>query len=186
MANISCKGSRRRGYVTCLLQIATVIMSASTLGSVAMAASPSVDRRAISKLTQEWLTQGWRHLAEDPAFDFKTRLGRFYDWTAKDVYLFDDFDPQKRIARSPADYGAVWNAALPALKTFSNRVIGEPDIQVAGDLAVETVIYEITFELGDGKVRQNRILDTVVWRRGAAGWKIIREQGSGLLSKVLP
>ena len=142
---------------------------------------PQTDKAVIRSLINDWLIVGWRHLPTDPPFSFAARLSKYYDWSAKDLYLFDDFDEQKRVARSPAEYGAIWDAALPSMKLLSNKVLGQ-DILVSGNLAVDTVNYEITIDTGSGPSKRST-LDTVVLRRGPQGWKIIREQGAVLTDK---
>ncbi|HOO22022.1 MAG TPA: nuclear transport factor 2 family protein [Kiritimatiellia bacterium] len=145
------------------------------------AGSIEADKIEIKRLATEWLEVGWRHMPGDPPFNFKRQLSKFYDWESKDVYLFDDIDPQKRVARSPGAYGAIWDEMLQGWN-FSNKVEPINDVLVSGDIAVAPVFYNITVDLGK-EILKSRILSMVTFRRTADGWKIIREQGSGL-SKV--
>ncbi|MBB6122982.1 ketosteroid isomerase-like protein [Sphingobium subterraneum] len=147
-------------------------------------ASDEADKQEIRRLATEWLEYGWRHLPTDPAFNFRERLGKFYDWDASGVYLFDDFDQKKRVARSPAEYGAIWDEALKGI-VFSNRIEPVEDIVISGNLASAPVYYNITLDMGD-RMMNGRILSMVVWHRTPAGWKIIREQGSGLSMTSTP
>lgn len=39
------------------------------------------DIAVLESLVRDWVDIGWRHSADEP-FDFRERLGDFYDWTS--------------------------------------------------------------------------------------------------------
>lgn len=53
--------------------------------------------------------------AGDGLLNFRENLGRFDDWSSPEVVLYDDFDPQYRIVRSAAEYGAILEPCLSSL-----------------------------------------------------------------------
>lgn len=135
----------------------------------------------IRELITEWALVGWRHLETDPPYVFRDRLGKFYDWESSDVILHDNADAQRRVTTSAAEYAAIWDEMVPSLKTLSNRLLGEPDIMVEGNLALVSVKFASRFEGADGTVDEAPTLSSLVLRRGPDGWKIFREHGSSLV-----
>lgn len=147
----------------------------------ATAGSSDTDVDDIRELITEWALVGWRHLETDPQYVFRDRLGKFYDWESSEVILHDNADAQRRVTTSATEYGAIWDEMVPSLKTLSNRLLGEPDIMVEGDLALVSVKFASRFESADGTVDEAPTLSSLVLRRGPDGWKIFREHGSSLV-----
>ncbi|MFF0146732.1 hypothetical protein [Amycolatopsis sulphurea] len=54
-----------------------------------------------------WLW-GWDRNPGDPQFDLRAVQGEFYDWQDEDLLLYDDADPQHRVARSAEEYRSMW------------------------------------------------------------------------------
>lgn len=139
---------------------------------------PADGAASVTALHREWILVGWEKQAGDPPFDFKARLGKYYDWSATDMLLYDDFDPQYRVAKDPAEYGAIWTPPFTALKSARHAVIDGPDI-VAGDgMVASTLEFAARLEEADGKVTGIRTRSSLVWRCSADGWKIVREHNS--------
>lgn len=136
------------------------------------------DRATVAALHREWILVGWEHKASDRPFSFRRKLGRYYDWSANDVLLYDDFDPQHRIVRSAAEYGAIWDPSFAALRTAHHRVTMEPVVLVSNDLATSTLQFTARLERKDGKVTGIRTLSSLVWRKIGTDWKIVREHNS--------
>jgi hypothetical protein len=80
--------------------------------------------------------------------------------------LYDDFDPQRRVVRSPAAYGAIWEQPFSALQSAEHRVVSGPSVLVSGDLATATLEFAARLTGGDGKVTGIRTFSSLVWRRG--------------------
>ncbi|PMR74082.1 hypothetical protein [Billgrantia endophytica] len=49
---------------------------------------------------------GWEKHRGD-SFDFRQRLGHLYHWDSSDVMLYDNFDPQHRVARLETAEGEI-------------------------------------------------------------------------------
>lgn len=137
------------------------------------------DVRILLDLARDWVEIGWRHTPEEP-FDFRERLERFYDWSSEDTQFFDDFDEERRVNMSAAQYAEIWDAVIPSMKSLSNVMIGEPDVLVSGDLAVMSVQFVTSFLTAQGEVGRAHTLSSLVWRRSGESWRIIREHGSGI------
>jgi ketosteroid isomerase-like protein len=132
----------------------------------------------VSQLHRDWIMT-WDKQPGDPAFDFRAKFGKYYDWAGEDVHLYDDFDPQRRVARSAADYGAVWAAPFTALKSAQHGVINGPDaVSGRGDIAASTLEFAARLEAADGKIVGIRTRSSLVWRCHDDGWKIVREHNS--------
>jgi hypothetical protein len=96
---------------------------------IPMAASPAPSQQAASTmrdtaqtattLHREWVLVGGEKKDGDGPFDFRAKLGRFYDLEARDLMPYDDFGPQQRLARSADQYGAFRTAPFAGLKSAS-------------------------------------------------------------------
>ena len=165
---------------TVALALATEVAAAQPS---TMPACASTGDAAVATLSRNWLLVGWERKAGDGPLNFREKLGRFYDWSSPDVVLYDDFDPQHRVVRSPADYGAIWEPGFSALNTAHHRLLSDPFVIASSDLAVATFGWAARLEGGDGKVTGIRSFSTLAWRCTGDGWKIVREHNS---SVVLP
>ncbi|WP_252270790.1 nuclear transport factor 2 family protein [Pseudomonas subflava] len=121
---------------------------------------------------------GWEKLPGEGAFDFRAKLGKFYDFTSPDVVLYDDFDPQYRVARSAAEYGTFWTAPFSAMKSARHRILDEPDTVIREDLATSTLEFAARLEAADGAITGIRTRSSLVWQCTAQGWRILREHNS--------
>ncbi|WP_298728568.1 nuclear transport factor 2 family protein [uncultured Ferrovibrio sp.] len=137
------------------------------------------DVTTLANLAREWVEVGWRHTPEEP-FNFRQRLERFYDWSSPDTQFFDDFDKERRVNKTAAQYAAIWDEVVPQMKQLTNVLVGGPRILVSGDLAIMSVQFITSYVTADGDTGQAHTLSSLVWRRSSDGWRIIREHGSGL------
>ncbi|MGK2285606.1 nuclear transport factor 2 family protein [Pedomonas sp. V897] len=137
------------------------------------------DLEILEAIVRDWVETGWRHTAEEP-FTFRGRLERFYDWTSDDTQFFDDFDPERRVNLTAAQYAAIWDEVVPQLKRLTNVMVGTPRTVISGDLAAMSVQFITSYVTAEGEEGQAHTMSSLVWRRSAAGWRIIREHGSGL------
>lgn len=167
----------------------TVLLFATSALSVPVEAQPVVacptaGDRSPGDLHRAWILQGWEYHPGDPQFGFREKLGRFYDWSASDVVLFDDFDPQRRVARTAAAYGAIWEPIFRGNRSARHTVSDGPDVATGtGDLAASSLEFTALIEPTDGKPVGIRTRSDLVWRCRPAGWKIMREHNS---SKIIP
>ena len=141
-------------------------------------ASCSSSEAGVLQLHREWILQGWERRPEDEAFDFRAKLGKFYDFDAPGVLLYDDFDVDHRVAHSAAQYGAFWTAPFNALRSARHRVIDGPDVIATQDLATSTLEFAARLEAADGAITAIRTRSTLVWHCTGQGWKIVREHNS--------
>lgn len=156
------------------------IASMAASPAQAQAVCPANGQAGVTELHRDWILT-WDKRPGDPPFDFRAKFGRYYDWAGQDVHLYDDFDPERRVARSPAEYGAFWAAPFTALKSAQHGVIDGPDaVSGTGDIAASTLEFVARLEAGDGKTTGIRTRSSIVWRCHADGWRIVREHNSSL------
>jgi ketosteroid isomerase-like protein len=142
-------------------------------------ASQTADLNILNGLARQWVETGWRHTPQEP-FNFRGRLDRFYDWSSDGTQFFDDFDDQRRVNGNVAEYAAIWDERIPSMKRLTNTIVGEPLTMLSGDLAVMSVQFVSSYTTADDVSAKAHTLSSLVWRRSASGWVIIREHGSGL------
>ena len=167
--------------------LALGVLSAVAAGPAqAQGAAPSEQSQAcaaegaggVAQLHRDWIF-GWDKKPGDPPFDFRAKFGRFYDWSGRDVHLYDDFEPQQRVARSPDAYGGFWAAPFTALARADHGVIDGPDVlSGAGDIAASTMAFVARLEAADGRITGIKARSSIVWRCHAQGWRIVREHNS--------
>jgi ketosteroid isomerase-like protein len=133
---------------------------------------------SVSERHREWILVGWEKHPGDDAFDFRRKLGHFYHWESGDVRLYDDFDPQYRVARSAGEYGSFWTEPFTALRSAFHRVMDGPDTILGGDLATSTLEFAARLEAADGEIVGIRTRSSLVWQCTSDGWKIVREHNS--------
>ncbi|WP_410585973.1 YybH family protein [Amycolatopsis sp. lyj-23] len=138
------------------------------------------ENREIADLHRRWVF-GWERTEGDPPFDFRRTFGEFYDFGSADVRLYDDFDPQQRVASSAAGYGEIWEPAFRKLVSVQHVVDDGPHVVTGGELAASTLRFVARITTPDA-VTDIRTTTSLVWRRTPAGWRIIREHNS---SRVL-
>jgi ketosteroid isomerase-like protein len=128
----------------------------------------------------DWIMT-WDKQPGDAAFALRAKFGTFYDWGGQDVHLYDDFDPQRRVARSAQTYGTFWAPPFTDLRSARHAVLNGPDIVTGtGDLAASTLEFVARLEAADGKIVGIRTRSSLVWRCHADGWRIVREHNSSL------
>lgn len=165
-----------------MARMGLALTAALSLALWGRAARPAEDPAAtVAALHRNWILTGWEYQASDGPFSFRQKLGAYYDFSAPDVVLYDNFDPQHRIVRSAVAYGAVWEPNFAALRSAYHGVALGPFVACSGDLAASTLQFVARLEKKDGSVTGIRTLSSLVWRRGAAGWKIIREHNSSVI-----
>ena len=151
-----------------------------TLDTGSATAAGNDEVTSVISFIHDWALIGWRQDAGGEPFNFRTRLGKYYDWTSADVVLFDNADPQRRLNRSAAEYAAIWDDAIPKLNSLSNTLLAEPIVNVYGDIAIAEVTFRSRFEAVDGTVDEAPTFSSLVLRKSEEGWKIVREHGTSM------
>ncbi len=175
--------TRRRVGPATLALLASMAGVADGQQRVPAGACPASGDASVTALHREWILVGWERAPSDGRFRFREKLGRYYDWSGADVILYDDFDPRRRVVRSPAAYGAVWEPGFNAMRSARHRVLDGPHVLQSDGLAASTLVFGARLETNDGKVTFIRTFTSLVWRCTAEGWRIVREHNS---STVLP
>jgi ketosteroid isomerase-like protein len=135
----------------------------------------------VTQRHRDWI-MSWDKQPGDAPFDIRAKFGTFYDWDSQDVHLYDDFDPQRRVARGADTYGTYWAAPFTALKSARHGVLNGPDVAAgSGDLAASTLEFVARLEAADGKIVGIRTRSSLVWRCRADGWRIVREHNSSTI-----
>lgn len=171
--------------------VAALAAAASSLS--VQAAAPAKSRTATCSAAGEqgvgarhrrWILEGWERAPGDGRFSFRDKLGQFYDWESPDVVLYDDFDPQHRVARSAAAYGAIWEPIFNTVRSARHVVSDEPAVLAgSGGLTASTMEFAALIEAGDGTVTPIRTRSDLVWRCRDRQWRIVREHNS---TRVVP
>lgn len=134
---------------------------------------------SVQELHKEWILVGWDKPIAGQSWNFRDKLGKYYDWEADDVVLYDDMSPDFRIARSPEEYRALWEASFQALRRAHHLVLNGPETIVGDELATSTLEFAARLEPNEGQpVTSVRARSTLVWRCTSDGWKIVREHNS--------
>lgn len=156
-----------------------IVQESSATTADASRPGASADRDTLSAQAVRWLS-GWDHSASAP-YAFGDQLAGFYA-EGDALVLFDNADADLRVATSAAEYGAIWDAMLPALREVRNTDAEVMQVVVEGDLGVTVARWVSTFTDGDGVGRSVPTLGTLVWQRTPDGWRIVHEHGSALSS----
>ncbi|MEU7141474.1 nuclear transport factor 2 family protein [Nocardia sp. NPDC046473] len=126
-----------------------------------------------------WLW-GWDRQQGDPPFDLRAVQGEFYDWDAEDVLLYDDADPEHRVARSAEEYRSLWEPVFERLVAADHRLADGPHVLVSGDLAASRLVFLARLVSADGTETGLRATSSLTWRRAAAGWRIVWDHTSSV------
>lgn len=139
--------------------------------------------KAIASLQRRWILEGWeKHTGED--FDFRDKVGQFYDWDNPATSLHDTFDPQLRVAHSPQEWAEAFETPFQAMRSALHAVTDEPDVLVSGDVASATFQFCARLEAADGEVTGALCRASHVWGLKDGRWTIIREHTSCQLVPV--
>ncbi|WP_328608979.1 nuclear transport factor 2 family protein [Amycolatopsis sp. NBC_00345] len=127
-----------------------------------------------------WLC-GWDREPGDPPFDFRAVQGEFCNWEAEDLRLYDDADPEHRVAHSAEEYRSLWEPVFGGLVTAEHRLADGPHALVSGDLAVTRLVFVARLVSTDGTETGLRATSSLTWRHSAAGWRIAWDHTSSVI-----
>ena len=139
------------------------------------------DEQVIADKHVRWVF-GWDRRAGDAPFGFRRVFGEFYDFGSADLRLYDDFDPEHRVATTAAAYGEIWEPAFREMVSAHHAVDDGPHVLAADDLAASTLRFLARIVTPEA-VTDIRTTTSLVWRATADGWRIVREHNS---TEVLP
>ncbi|ANZ40374.1 hypothetical protein BBK82_34480 [Lentzea guizhouensis] len=139
------------------------------------------DGNVIADLHERWVF-GWDRREGDAPFDFRRTFGEFYDFGSPEVRLYDDFDPEHRVAATPDAYGAIWEPAFSNMISAHHAVDDGPHVIANDDLAASTLRFVARIVTPDATT-DIRTTTSLVWHRTPEGWRIAREHNSTV---VLP
>ncbi|MEU5031897.1 nuclear transport factor 2 family protein [Streptomyces milbemycinicus] len=139
------------------------------------------DERLIADLHGRWVF-GWERNEGDGPFDFRRTFGEFYDFDSTDLRLYDDFDPEQRVAATATGYGSIWEPHFDRMVSAHHAVDDGPHVIVSHHLAASTLAFVARITTSDGAT-DIRTTTSLVWRRTPDGWRIVREHNS---TRVLP
>ncbi|MEV6235764.1 nuclear transport factor 2 family protein [Lentzea sp. NPDC051838] len=134
------------------------------------------DQQVIMDLHSRWVF-GWDRREGDAPFDFSGTFGEFYDFSSPDVRLYDDFDPEHRVATTAAGYGSIWEPAFGDMVSAHHVVDDGPHVIAGDDLAASTLRF-LARIVTLGGVTDIRTTSSLVWHRTPGGWRIVREHNS--------
>ncbi|KOV78064.1 nuclear transport factor 2 family protein [Nocardia sp. NRRL S-836] len=139
------------------------------------------EEQVIAERHERWVS-GWDRRDGDAPFDFERVFGELYDFGSPDVRLYDDFDPEHRVATSAAGYGSIWEPAFRGMLSAHHAVDDGPHVIAGAGLAASTLRFVARIVTPDA-VTDIRTTSSLVWRRTPDGWRIVREHNS---TEVLP
>lgn len=134
----------------------------------------------IADLHGRWVF-GWERDEGDAPFDFRRTFGEFYDLGSPDARLYDDFDPEQRVATGAAGYGSIWEPGFRGMVSAHHAVDDGPHVIAGHDLAASTLTFAARITMPDGAT-DIRTTTSLVWRSTPDGKRIVREHNS---TKVL-
>ncbi len=142
----------------------------------------------LATLHRRWILEGWEKRPGDGSWTFREKLGEFYDRSGDRLALYDTFDPQHRVARSAADYAAMFEQPFQSMRSALHAVTDGPDVvmppEVApGALAGSTLEFAARLEAGDGRLTGIYARSNLLWRHDGKGWRIVQEHNS---TRVVP
>ncbi|MDR6955315.1 ketosteroid isomerase-like protein [Ancylobacter sp. 3268] len=159
--------------------LALALPSASQAQAVATTRCAVSGASSVAELHREWILVGWDKPVAAQPWDFREKLGKYYDWEARDVVLYDDMAPDFRIARSPEEYRALWETSFQALRRAHHLVLNGPETIIGTELATSTLEFAARLEPAEGQpIVSIRARSTLVWRCTGDVWKIVREHNS--------
>ncbi|CCV13943.1 nuclear transport factor 2 family protein [Mesorhizobium sp. STM 4661] len=165
-----------------IIAAASITLASPTVGqaqSEASAQCATSGTNSVPELHRVWILVGWDKPVVGQSWDFLEKLGKYYDWEANDVVLYDDMAPDFRIARSPEEYRALWEPSFQALRRADHLVLNGPETVVGDELATSTLEFAGRLEPAEGQpIVSIRTRSTLVWRCTNGGWKILREHNS--------
>lgn len=129
-------------------------------------------------MQRRWILEGWEK-APGETFVFNDKLGSFYDGASADFALYDSFDPELRLARSPDEWAEAFEASFNRLDSALHAVISEPQVLVSGDFAASTFEFGARLQRADGTASGVICRTSHVFRLRNNAWKIVREHTSG-------
>lgn len=132
----------------------------------------------VAQVQRRWILEGWEK-APGETFVFKDKAGLFYDWESADVALYDSFDPELRLARSPSEWAEAFEASFSRMHSALHAVIAEPQVMVAGEFAASTFEFCARLQRADGTASGVICRTSHVFGRRDGVWKIVREHTSG-------
>lgn len=131
----------------------------------------------VAGLQRRWILEGWEKQAGE-RFVFADKVGHFYDWESQSAAYYDTFDPQLRLARSPAEWSDAFEAPFDAMHSALHAVTDEPQVLVDGELAAATFEFCARLQAADGKVTSTICRTSHVWALRNGEWRIVREHTS--------
>jgi len=140
----------------------------------------ATDKSEINRLHSDWVF-GWERSDGDGPFSFGETFAQYYDWDSTDVLLYDDFDPQHRVAASALGYGAIWEPIFNTVRNANHVIADGPHAVLSADLAASSLVFLARIEPLTGDISLIRTTTALVWRRTTDGWRIIREHNSTVL-----
>ena len=153
------------------------------MNETAATIDPKTEQDQIAALHLRWMNALVRNEG-DPNLDFRSDLGDLYDFESPDVVLYDDFDPERRVARSADEYAAIWEPVFASVHTTRHAVSDGPHVLTGeGSLAASWLQFNGRVRMPDGGVLEFLSTSSMVFHRTGSGWRIAREHNSTV---VLP
>lgn len=135
-----------------------------------------------AELHRSWILEGWDRQKGDPPFVFSKKLGAYYELHAPGVF-YDDLAPGAATARSPSEYGALWEGPFNHMLSARHGIADAPQAIVGKDVASSTLEFVGRLEGSDGQITAIRTRSQLGWECAGGRWVIRHEHNS---SRIVP
>ncbi|MET0405284.1 MAG: nuclear transport factor 2 family protein [Cystobacter sp.] len=167
-----------------------LLLSGCLFGMAAQAREPGPEHcpltgdQAISGRHRAWILEGWERREADPPFVFSRQLGRFYSESDTGVRLYDDFDPEHRVAHGASQYAAIFEPVFREARSARHAVVDGPWARQSGALGTSVLEFVVRLEGKEGALVAARTRSSLVWRCEKGRWNIVEEHNSSTFIPV--
>jgi len=164
-----------------------LIAASALIGAIAQPAlsqesCPAAGPSGPAALHRAWILVGWDRQQGDPPLVFSQKLGDYYELDAPGVF-YDDLAPDAATARSPAEYGALWEGPFNRMRSARHGIADAPQAIVGEDVASSTLEFVGRLEGANGEITAIRTRSQLGWECAGGRWVIRQEHNS---SRIVP
>lgn len=127
-------------------------------------------------LHEEWIMEGWERRDGDPAFDFATRMGKYYDLDDSSGVFWDNFAPgDTQLFDDASIYGPNWTDLQNSARSVLHGITDGNHAIVGDNVASTTLGFVGRLEKLTGEVIAFDARSQLGWTCAKGTWKIKQE-----------
>ncbi|HEV7292289.1 MAG TPA: hypothetical protein VGN79_08200 [Devosia sp.] len=158
------------------LAAALVFTSVSPTLSQEPALCPANGAGSPLALHEEWIMEGWERREGDPAFDFVSRMGKYYDLEDSQGTYWDNFAPgDTQLFDDASIYGANWEDLQNGARSVQHGITAGNDAIVGDNVASTTLGFVGRLERLTDEVLAFDARSQLGWACVDGEWKIKHE-----------